>query len=442
MSQIVRELVNLIQQKLANRFLRNVGWLGLSEVLIRISRLAATVVLARWLTEYDYGLAALVLTTNEFVNVFTRNGIFDKLIQANDDDIEVLSQTAYYLNWLICGGLFLIQAAAALVMGWIYKDNQVILPICTMGLVYLMLPLGLLQAARSQRENRLHVSALANGLQISVDNILTMILAWLGWGMWAIVLPKVLVAPIWVIIHRWHHPWRSQTLFLISSGASFSLQRWREIIHFGRSILGVQMLATLRNNLDYLIAGHFLGIKALGLYYFAFNAGLGISLSLINALDSALYPHLCDAKNDPIQFEKRYQKGLQTVTKMILPLVLIQVIFAPIYVPLVFGSKWIPAVPLLILICLSAVPRPYANAAAKALWAIDQPHWDLRWNLLFTTIFALAVCIGVIWQILGVAVAVLVIHLVAIPIFVIWVTQYIKHRSKNHAQSISNCPSV
>ena len=94
MSQIVRELISLIQQKLANRFLRNVGWLGLSEVLIRISRLAATVVLARWLTEYDYGLAALVLTTNEFVNVFTRNGIFDKLIQANDDDIEVLSQTS------------------------------------------------------------------------------------------------------------------------------------------------------------------------------------------------------------------------------------------------------------------------------------------------------------------------------------------------------------
>ncbi len=417
MQKLIQSVIGFIQKKLANRFARNIGWLGLSEILIRISRLAATVVLARWLSEYDYGLAALVLTTNEFVNVFTRNGIFDKLIQAKEEDIEELSQTAYYINWFICGGLFLIQCLVALPMSWIYKDNQVILPICAMGLVYLMLPMGLIQAARSQRENRLHVSALANALQISTDNILTMILAWQGFGMWAIVLPKVIVAPIWVVVHRSNNPWRSTK--------SFTLHRWQEIIHFGRSILGIQMLATLRNNLDYLIAGHFLGIKALGLYYFAFNAGLGISLSFITAVDAALYPHLCEARSDPAQFRDRYLQSFQSITKVIVPIVLAQVLLAPIYVPLVFGQKWIPAIPLLILICLSAIPRPYANAASKALWAMDKPSWDLIWNVLFTIIFAIAICVGAIWKITGVAAAVMIIHWGAIPVFVLWVKKYI-----------------
>jgi teichuronic acid exporter len=413
----IQKIIAFLQNKLANRFVRNMGWLGLSEILIRISRLATTVVMARWLTDYDYGLVALVMTTNEFVNVFTRNGIFDKLIQAKEEDIEELSQTAYYLNWFVCGGLFLIQSLVAFPMSWIYKDSQIILPICVMGFVYLMLPMGLIQAARSQRENRLHVSALANAVQISTDNILTMILAWQGFGMWAIVLPKLIVAPIWVIVHRSNHPWRSTK--------SFTLHRWQEIIHFGRSILGIQMLATLRNNLDYLIAGHFLGIKALGLYYFAFNAGLGISLSFITAVDAALYPHLCEARDSPAQFRDRYLQSFQSITKIIIPIVVAQVLLAPIYVPLVFGQKWIPAIPILILICLSAIPRPYANAASKALWAMDKPSWDLIWNVLFTIIFAIAICVGAIWQITGVAAAVMIVHLVAIPIFVIWVKQHI-----------------
>jgi teichuronic acid exporter len=425
----MQKVAALLQQKFANRFVRNVGWLGLSEILIRFSRLAATVVLARLLTEYDYGLAALVMTTNEFVNVFTRNGIFDKLIQAEEKDIEVLSQTAYYINWFICGGLFVAQCLFSFLMAWIYKDSRLILPICTMALVYLILPFGLVQAARSKRENRLHVSALANSLQISTDNILTMVLAWMGLGLWAIVLPKIIVAPIWAIVHRIHNPWRSTK--------SFTLARWQDIIQFGRSVLGVEMLATLRNNLDYLIAGHFLGIKALGLYYFAFNAGLGISLSFINALDTALYPHLCDAKDNPAQFRNRYLQSFSTISKVVLPIVCMQTLLAPVYVPLIFGQKWIPAIPLLILICLSAIPRPYANAASKALWAINKPNWDLVWNLLFTIVFAVALSIGVVWKITGVAAAVLIAHAVVLPLFVLWVTQYIKRITQNQDERIS-----
>ena len=274
----IGQLIDKVKQKLASRFLRNLGWLGLSELFIRISRLAATVVLARLLSKYDYGLAALVLTTNEFVNVFTQNGVWDKLIQSDESDLKQLCQTAYCLNWIVCGALFIIQCLISVPVALFYQDNQIILPICIMALVYLMIPISLVQASLTQRENRLHVMALANGLQISIDNVLTIILAFLGWGMWAIVLPKVIVAPIWVIVHYVNNPWRPSR--------EFTLVNWQEIMRFGRSVLGVKLMNTLRNNLDYLIAGRFLGVEALGIYYFAFNAGLGISMSAINAVDS------------------------------------------------------------------------------------------------------------------------------------------------------------
>lgn len=413
----IAKIIDIIKQKLESRFLRNLGWLGLSELFIRVSRLAATIVLARLLSKYDYGLAALVLMTNEFINVFTQNGVWDKLIQSDESDLKKLCQTAYCLNWIVCGTLFLIQCLISVPVAWFYQDNQIILPICVMATVYLIIPISLVQASLTQRENRLHVMALANGLQVSIDNILTIVLAFLGFGMWAIVLPKVLVAPIWVIVHYFNNSWRPSP--------QFTLFKWQEIMRFGRSVLGIKLMNTLRNNLDYLIAGRFLGVEALGIYYFAFNAGLGISMSAINAVDSALFPHLCAARSNPTQFQVRYFSSLKTIAWIVFPLVLLQSSLAPFYVPMIFGQKWLPAIPILILICLSAIPRPFANAASRVLWALDKPDWDLRWNIFFTIIFAIALLIGINWGIMGVAAAVLIAHGIALPLYAIWVTQNI-----------------
>jgi PST family polysaccharide transporter len=413
----IQQIIKVIKEKFADRFLRNLGWLGLSQLFIRVSRLAATIVLARLLTKEDYGLAALVLTTNEFVNVFTQNGIWAKLVQADAADLPKLCQTSYWLNWIVCGLVFLTQCIAAFPVSWFYNDPRIVLPICVMATVYLIIPIALVQASLSNRENRLHVSAIANGIQVSVDNILTIILAFFGFGMWAIVLPKVLVAPIWVIVHYRNNPWRPTR--------EFTLDRWQEIVQFGRSVLGVKIMQTLTNNLDYVIAGRFLGVEPLGLYYFAFNAGLGISLSAINAFDTALFPHLCDARSQPKEFKERYFKTFKSVAWIIFPLVILQSGLAPFYVPLIFGQKWIPAIPLLILICLSAIPRPFENVASNGLWALNKPNWDFIWNIIFTGAFAIALLVGVNWGVLGVAVAVFLTHSIASPAYTVWVSSYI-----------------
>jgi teichuronic acid exporter len=404
-------------EKFNNPFVQNIGWMGASGAVIRIFRLITTVGLARFLSPYDFGLVAIVLTTNEFVQVFSRNGIAAKLIQADEADIEELSQSAYWLGWLVFISLFLLQCLAAFPIAWFYHDNQIILPICFMATSYLLIPLADVQAARIQRENRIKVIALSNTLQITTDNILSLALAFGGLGMWAIVLPKVLVVPIWIYVICSNHSWRPQ--------GKFTTKHWGNLLDFGRNVLGVELLKTFRNNMDYLIIGRFLGLQELGVYYFAFNAGLGISLGVINAIDTSLFPHLCAVRSDLSQLWERYRSSLKTIAFAIVPLVLLQSSLAPFYVPILFGQKWVAAIPVLILICLSAIPRPFADATSHLLLAVDKSQIDLRWNLLFTGVFTLSLLIGVQWQSLGVAIAVLVTHTVLLPLFVLWGTRYV-----------------
>lgn len=401
-------------------FVRNLGWLGLSGGVNRVTRLVTTIILARFLTQYDYGLVAIILATNEFVKVFTRNGVAVKLIQAKEEELEGLAQSGYWLNWIIFTGLFFIQCLAGFAIAWFYKDPQLVLPICAMGFGLLLLPHGLVQASLLSRENRFQVLATVRMLQISSDNILSLIFAIAGFGLWAVVLPKIIVAPIWVIMMLKNHKWRPKW--------KFNNEHWGELIRFGRSVLGVELLKTLRNNLDYLIVGKFLSIEALGIYYFAFNAGLGISVGITTSIKAAILPHLCDARDNLVEFKSRYYKSMKTIAKIIVPMVLLQSLLAPIYVPIVFGQKWIPAIPILIMICLSAIPRPFADSASQLLVAVDKPDVDLKWNLVFTALFTAALLVGVRWQSLGVAITVLATHCILMPSFTIWVSKYVFRR--------------
>lgn len=413
--------------KLDSPFARNLRWLGLSGAVIRLTRLLATVVLARFLTSHDYGLVAIVLTVNDIVRVFTRNGIGTRLIQAKAENVPQLAQSAYWLNWTISLALFIIQCLAAFPLAQFYHDKQLILPICAMAFSLLLLPHGLVQAALIQRENRLKAIAVVEMIQFSTDNILSLIFAIAGWGMWSIILPKLIVPPIWVYIMLKNHSWRPKL--------KFTTVGWGDLLRFGRHVLGVELLNNLRGNLDYLIVGRFLSLEALGIYYFAFNAGLGISLGIITSIKSALLPHLCDARYDLNQFKQRYFSSLRTIALTIFPLVLLQSSLAPFYVPLVFGEKWTSAIPVLILICLSAIPRPFAESASQLLIAVDRPQIDFLWNVIFTILFSIALLIGVQWQSIGVATMVLLIHAICLPLFAIWTTQYVFKRLSLVARS-------
>ena len=411
-------LTNKLKQKLSGPLIRNMGWLGGAELLNRVFRLGTTVVILRLLSPYDYGLIAIISTINDFISVFSlRGGIGGKIIQADEIDVKVLCNTAYWLNWILCGALLIIQCLAAFPIAWFFGDNRLILPVCVLAVGYLIQPFFDVQGALIQRENRLNIIALCNVTYSMLSNLLTIGLALLGMGIWAVVLPNLLAAPVWIAILHMNHPWRPTK--------SFTLERWQEIVGFGKNILGVELLYKLRANLDYLLIGRFLGVQALGIYYFAFNAGLGISLNVMSVVLVPLFPHLCAARGNFKQFKKQCFSTLKLIALIFVPLVILQAILAPFYVPIVFGQKWVTAIPILVLICLSALPRPFAGAASQILQAVDQTHIDLYWNLFFTVIFAVVLLVAVKAGIFWVAASVLICHALLLPIFTVLAIRYV-----------------
>ncbi|TQV73786.1 oligosaccharide flippase family protein [Aliikangiella marina] len=425
----VNQLRNKIGNLIQNRFVRNASWIGASELVNRVTRLITAIILARYLSPLEFGIAAVALTTNDLIKVLAQNGIGAKIIQAKDSELESVCRTAYRLNWYFCGGLFILQCLVAFCIAYYYQSTDIALMIATLALVYLMMPFALVEAFLIQRQNRLNVTAVIGVSQTATDNVLTVLLALSGLGVWAVILPKVVVGPIWVFGTLSQQTWRADK--------SISPAKASTILNYGKAILGSEVNKALRLNVDTMLVAFFLGLEASGIYFFAKNAGLGISLSLINAFNTSLFAHLCDLRNSDDEVKAAFSSALKTILFILAPLIFLQGSLAYWYVPWVFGEQWTSAIPVLMLMCFSAIPRPFAEATSELLKAKGLVNVDLKWNTLFTGAFLMAICIGQLAGIVGVAFAVFAVHLLC-PCYCVWsMKRFFNHHPKSAMQLAS-----
>jgi PST family polysaccharide transporter len=147
--------IDKLKRIFSSRYLRNVGWLGVAELFNRVFRLGTTITLARVFSTEDYGLMAVIYTIFEIASVFTfKHGISAKIIQAEEKHLNTICNTSYWLNWFLCVGIFIFQCVAAFPIAYFYNNARLILPLFTSALIYLFLPLFMVNSAIIERENR------------------------------------------------------------------------------------------------------------------------------------------------------------------------------------------------------------------------------------------------------------------------------------------------
>jgi O-antigen/teichoic acid export membrane protein len=401
-----------VTSRARDRLVRNLGWYGLGEVVVRLSRLVTTVILARLLLPVDFGIAAIAITAFELVRVLSNNGIGLMIVRATADQLERTCATAYRIGFLVAATMITVQLIAGAALAAYMARPEIFAMLAALALSYGALPFTEVRYCRILRAQRMRTLAGINTSQVLTDNILTALLAIAGFGAWAVVLPKLFTVPLYLWQLTRAEPWRPVP--------NTAVLPWAEVQQFSLPVLGAEILASLRSNLDKVLVGAILGVEALGIYAFAFNAGVGISLSLTAALSASLYPHLAEVGHHPRELLARFDYALRTTVAPLTALIAAQALLATVYVPLVFGERWAFAAPLVAWLCLSVVAKPLFDAAGQVLRARGTPKLDLAAATVFTLIvlsaFAAALPSG-----LALAIAVLALtSLVGQVTFVVW----------------------
>lgn len=356
-------------------FVRNIGWMTAAEAISRLGRIVTAIILARTMDMTTFGVAAIAITVFELTRIFTENGIGAALIRASEETVHATANTAHRLMWIICIALAVFQFAIGLTALHLYPDTEIGWMISALAGVYLVMPFGLVHAYMLIRAERMKRLALIASSQTLADHLLTAALALAGFGAWSIILPKLLTTPIWLFGVRHGKPWQRDI------GAGY--EPVSQILKFSGPVLLSELSVAAREHCDKLIVSVFFGLEVLGLYYFAFNAGLGLSTALNRALNAALYPFLCNHAQTGQPLQTRFRRALLVAGLPLAGVYCAQAAGALIYVPILFGADWTHAAPLVALLCLGGPARLLLDSVRVYWRAAGRTAHEFKLSLAF-----------------------------------------------------------
>ncbi|NKF51714.1 oligosaccharide flippase family protein [Shewanella sp. WXL01] len=409
-------------------------WLGSAQFSGRLVRVVSSILLARIFTPEIFGQVAIIVTSFELICTLTRRITSVTLIRMNDEDFAKHLSSANWVNIIVCVFALLLMVIVGFGLVYYYQMPSLLWPMIVMSASFLLLPLGMNYATLNLRNNKMRIVGRANLWQTIADGVLTALLAIAGMGIWAVIIPKVLVIFVWIAVHRYQNPLPShgsakrecQTGYL-SAKFNTAKSQCTMLLRTGVPVVLSDVVIALRQHIDYLLIGYFLGLEALGVYFFVYNISLGISLGLVNSFGTAFYSYICSHSKSKLQALKSENTqdcqrrkfinssfAIMAVTSVI---IISQTALAPWYVPFIYGDKWLAtdALSLFTFLCLSGLTRPLAEAASQLLLANNLGKLNLKINLFLTATLAAAIIVGAQISTLAVAQAVMLCCLTLMP---------------------------
>ncbi|MBY6089403.1 oligosaccharide flippase family protein [Pseudooceanicola sp. 502str34] len=362
----------MITDRCTGHFARHLLAYCLSEVAAKASRLLVVVAVARTLDAGAIGIAAAAMAAADILKALTETGVNQRIIAAPRGELEATCRTARRIFDGWCLGLFGLQMVLGAAL-WLAGGEALLFAlIAILAGEYLFMPRGLVQCALAMRAGKMRQTAAIAAGQVVGANIATAVLVLVLPGPLALVLPRLLAAPIWLIAMRRLHPWRPDRSVAPAPLAPFARYGW--------AVLGVELVKALRLQADKLVVGLLMGPEVLGLYFMAFNAGLGLANSFSQALSVALFPSLCAAADRGLEL----RRALMLSVGIIAPVVVLQAFAAPLYVPVLFGDQWAGLAKVVSILCLAAIPGVIWSAVAQYLRAEGRPQREFTVTLAMT----------------------------------------------------------
>ncbi|MDX5420688.1 MAG: lipopolysaccharide biosynthesis protein [Hymenobacteraceae bacterium] len=366
-----------------------------------IMTLSSTAIMARLLSPEDYGLVAMVTAVTGFVTIFKDLGLSAAIIQR--DNVEHYQVSAvFWINVAISLGIASLIAVLAPVLVSFYNESRLLNITFAFAFSIFFAGLSLQHNALMKRQMKFSSLSVIQIGSTGLSLLTGIILAYIGFGYWAIVMATVL-NPVLSTIAVWTVcDWRPAFVFKASEASSF--------LKFGAGIAGFDLINYFSRNLDNVLIGKFVGSAALGLYSKAYQLLMLPITQLRDPLNTVALPAMSTIQKEKHKFKGFYQRYIFTLSFFSMPLVVYLAIFSEELVLIVLGDQWTEAAFIFKLLAITAFIQPVASTRGIVLIAAGKTKKYFIWGVANAVFVITGFLIGVQWGVTGVAVAYAIVN--------------------------------
>lgn len=376
--------------------IHGVKWTTASTIVTTLLQLLQLAILARFLDPSAFGLMALVMVVIGFSQAFLDMGISNAIIHKQQITHEQLS-TLYWVNVFAGFGLFAIISALAPLVSAFYGEPELTVLIIIVALTFLIQPFGQQFMVLWQKEMRFAEIARIDIINKSVSLVVSVILAYLGYGVYALVYGTLAGV-------------MSQTVQFMTLGLKehkpsfvFNIGEIREFLGFGAYQMGEKTINYFNFQIDVLLIGKLLGTEALGIYSVAKQLIMRPAQIVNPIITKVTFPMMAKIQNDTEKLKNVYLKTINYLSSVNFPIYAAMIVFAPELVMLMFGEKWMASVPIVQILSLYGAIRSTGNPIGSLLLAKGKANWGFYWNLGLFFYVPLGIYFSSYWGLGGIA---------------------------------------
>lgn len=390
---------NRLAQMLAVRAVRGSLYnLGVSFMTLMLG-FGRAVLLARLLLPEHFGVVALAMFYVALVAQLQSFGFDQALISLQRDD-EAARRTYFALRLAsTVAGLVLVAALA-----WVLSRLYPAMP----GLGWAIMALGGINAGTAMvyvhetfLRRDLAFRQLANtDLAASVLMTITApLLAWLGWGLWALVAEQgagtlTRLVMNWLVYRRW------------SPRLGWDAAVARRLWNYGRHLWTAGNLIFLNDRFDDFWIGTRLGQAALGFYSRAYEFAHYPRRVVVNPLLNVMLPTFARLQDDRLRLSQAFFRSAHLILRTNCLVSIGFGLVIPEFVALIIGPQWTPVIWAFRLMVVYALLDAMMLVGQALVQAVGQPRVMTVAVGVQTAVFIPLVVAGAwVWGINGVALA-------------------------------------
>ncbi len=356
---------------------RGVAWAAASQAVIAVADLVSqVVVLAVWISPYDYGIAMMAYALYTLLDTAADLGVTSSIIQRDDHTPERVS-TVFWLNVLISTGLFLLL----LVLGPLYgafQGHEVVgwLLIAYGGKLIFQntyaIPFALLR-----KQLRFGDIAKIRTVAHLGESIGRIAFAAAGVTVWCFTLAALTRVVIFGVLMQARHPFVPRFVFRPREVA--------EYIKFGVRAAASQIIYRVYVSIDSAVVSHYFGAAAHGIYQLALWIVLEPVRTITNVVSDVAFPAFARIRHDRQILVDQLIRFTRLNLVFVLPFLVLVLLVIPEFLAAFYRDQWSPAqlaitVDAARVLCLTGALRALAFLGPQLLDAIGRPDLTLRYQ--------------------------------------------------------------
>jgi teichuronic acid exporter len=348
------------------------------------------IILARILSPREFGLIGMLTIFIAISQSFVDSG-FSRALIRKKNCTQADYSTIFYFNLLISVVFYIILYISSSAISSFFEEPQLEILLQVLGLGIILNAFGIIQRTILTKNINFKIQTKVSLVASVSSGGIAIIMAFLDYGVWSLVALTLFRFGINSFFLWIWAQWRPTFVF--------SKQSFKELFSFGSKLLLSGLIDTIYNNIFYLIIGKYFSTVKLGFYTRAEQFQALPSANLSGMISKVTYPMLSSIQDDIQLLKIAYEKVIRSTMLLTFSLMLGMAAIGKPLVLVLIGSKWLPMVGYLQLLCLVGMFYPLHALNLNMLQVQGRSDLFLRLEIIKKILAVPVVIIGIFYGI-------------------------------------------